>query len=626
LAPDLSPEQRDLLNKVRADWDLADKIHKPWWREAENWIRQYRVYKDWRQAVSSASPRDKLPIIGEGRATWDADLHIPYAFSTVETILAQMLAHRPRMLIEPRDEEALGNVDNMKFLMDAQQERIHYELVLQDIGKDGLILGLGWQKIFWEQDVRERKRLRERKVLSKALPSRSPYAVETVREPKADDWTAVRCEPGDMRWDPYAGRVEDCGFFIHRLWLDEPTIRHRVETGDWTLPEGWTPDDLVGVGKESQAYSETYSARNKISGFTDFNNAERTPYEVWEYHDGERVVTILGRSAVVQIAENPCWGGNYPFQAYRPTTAANGLMPGIGELEPLEHLIREMDTMRTQRRWNVALVLQKVMAYRAGVVDPDDIKIGPGMLIPVNGDPNELLREINFGDIPNSSWREEERLEENINRTSGVSDPITGGGSAGGTATEAQLVRAAASTRIQNKARRIEVEIIQSGGEYAVELNQQKILTNRLIHVPQPPQPYEAERRWAWKAIKPSELMGKMAVKVEGGSTMAENVPQNRQDAMQMANLMRGDPHIQQRKMWEEVIGKFGYEHAEQWLVPEGPQIPPEALQFLQDNGVDPDLIQMALQSAQQQDPTGGQGPAPNEPGDPALEMAQAGP
>lgn len=619
MTPQLAPELDDLLKRVFADWTLAEKLHAPWRKDAEHHYNLFRTYKQFRAALTGASARDKDGIISDGRSIWGEDLHIPYAFSTVETILAQMLAHRPRMLVTPRDEDALGNVDNMAALIDSQQERIHYELILQDVGKDGLITGMGWQKIYWETVTRSRTRLKPRILMP------SQYKRQTVTETEVDDWTAEHVDPFRLRWDPYAGEVDACSFIIHQIFMDERKVRARVESGAWTLPAGWTIDDLLGVGRNAKAYSEAYAPRNAASGYGTWDNKQGSPYEVWEYHDGDRVITILGRAAVVQVADNPCWGGKLPFQVYRPTTAANGMLMGIGEIEPLEHLIREMDELRTQRRHNAALVLHKVLAYHTGVVDPDDIKFGPGMLIGVNGDPNELLREIEVSDIKASGYKEEERLEANIERTSGISDPITGGGAANGTATEAQLVRAAANTRIQNKARRIEVEIIQTGGEYAVELNQQKILENRMLQVPLPPQPYEAERRWAWRAVKPSELMGKMAIRVEGGSTMAENVPQMRQDGMQLMNLFGNHPQINQRRILEESLKKYGFHDPTRLLAPEKPVLSPGVLQKLAEAGVDPQLIDAAIQADEAQQPPGGQVPPPNDGPDPNLQMAQAG-
>ena len=65
------------------------------------------------------------------------------------------------------------------------------------------------------------------------------------------------------------------------------------------------------------------------------------------------------------------WHKQLPFSAFRPTVSGIKTLDGIGEIEPLEDLIQEMDTLRSQRRDNATLVLQKTFAYMDGVVDPE---------------------------------------------------------------------------------------------------------------------------------------------------------------------------------------------------------------------------------------------------------------
>jgi hypothetical protein len=65
-----------------------------------------------------------------------------------------MVAKGPRMIVVPRDEQALGNVRNMKIVVDAQCKQIDYETILQVIGKDGLIYGLGVGKTRWKYETR----------------------------------------------------------------------------------------------------------------------------------------------------------------------------------------------------------------------------------------------------------------------------------------------------------------------------------------------------------------------------------------------------------------------------------------------------------------------------------------
>ena len=67
------------------------------------------------------------------------------------------------------------------------------------------------------------------------------------------------------------------------------------------------------------------------------------------------------------------------------------------------------------------------------------------MAIPVNGDPRDFLFPIPVPELPASSYREEDAIVDDIQRTSGISDPVTGGDvGASETATGVQLVQQAA--------------------------------------------------------------------------------------------------------------------------------------------------------------------------------------
>ena len=107
-----------------------------------------------------------------------------------------------------------------------------------------------------------------------------------------------------------------------------------------------------------------------------------------------------------------------------------------------------------------------------------------------------------------------------------------------------QLVQAAATMRIQNKTRLLENQIIVPQGYEFIALNQRRILTSRDYAIPTEPDPNDPTIP-AWKMVKvgPRELMGRMAIEVEGGSTAPENVPQQRQDAQMFIQLSQ-DPRL----------------------------------------------------------------------------------
>ena len=134
-------------------------------------------------------------------------------------------------------------------------------------------------------------------------------------------------------------------------------------------------------------------------------------------------------------------------------------------------------------------------AYNETAVDADDIVFGPDLAIPVNGDPREFLFPIPVPELPASSYREENGIVDDIQRTSGISDPVTGGDvGASETATGVQLVQAAATMRIQNKTRLLENQIIVPQGYEFVALNQRRILTSRDYSIPERARPQQPER------------------------------------------------------------------------------------------------------------------------------------
>ena len=327
---------------------------------------------------------------------------------------------------------------------------------------------------------------------------------------------------------------------------------------------------------------------------------------MWEYHDGNRVITLLDGCYPVQAGPNPSGVYCMPFQIYRPTVVG-GRFVGISEVEPIRHLQYEINTLRSQRRDAATLSLMRTFAFNETAIDPDDLVFGPNTAIPVNGDPRDFLFPIPVPELPGSSYKEEQAIINDIERTSGISDPVTGADvGASETATGVQLVQAAASMRIQNKTRLLENQIIVPQGYEFVALNQRRILTSRDYYVPEAADPNQPDiPAWRYVKIGPRELMGRMAVEIEGGSTAPENVPQMRADAQQFFSLSQ-DPRMDAQKLLLRGLQLMGIDQAEGYLAPQGAQIPAEIVQqFLGQLGVPPQQFVAFLDQLQAQNGNG---------------------
>jgi hypothetical protein len=598
--PRLQPDDQARLDRALKREHEARGRHEAHRRRWEHFYALWRSYKDLKRDHLRAKPRDVDEVLREGKRAFGESLFIPYVFSIIESTLPRMLSEDPKMLVTPQvihglpDPDVLAqvedNVANVTLLFDVQQRQMRYPLTLQDVAKSGLVYGLGVQKLPWCTEKAGRKKL----VRPTVHTADGPQWVEAPAEQRVifDGPKAEAVDIFDFLWDPYASSIDTARFVIHRTWRDEAYVRRQVESGVWTLPAGVQLKDLCSMGGSSQR-DELWQKRERASGFSTAGANETgrgSVHEVWELHDDGQIMVVVDRAAVVLEGANPYWHGELPFQIFRPTRVPHEFA-GIGEAEAIEDLVEEMNELRTSRRDNARLALQRPFAYFDGLVEPGDIAFGPGIGIPVDGDPREAIFPIPLQDIPASGYQEEANLSRDIERVSGIDDTQSGsGGGAAQTATGVQLVQAAAGIRIQNKTKLLEIEVVGPAAQQMLALNQQKITQERVV--PGPPRPMEDDRPWSWYTIGPEELAGEYVVAPIGGSMAPENVAQKRNDATLLTNMMPVfQGVVDPQKVAPKVLELLGIDQAKTWLVPQEPTIPAHVIEQVAEA-----LRQMALQ------------------------------
>jgi hypothetical protein len=556
-----SEEAKRVLDPILKRQGSAEKRHKPYRRKWNGLYSLFRNQAEFRRWYQTASGSERDTGLQDMRREWAADLCIPFAVELVETIHPRMVSQRPRMFIVPLKGTPEENAENMRLMIDQQQQQVDYELTAQETGKSGLIYGLGVEKHYWRTD------LYPMPVVERGITG----LVEQTRMCGHDDPDCENVDVFDFYWDPFAKDLRNARWAIHRTWRDGNYITKMLVTRKWNNPFGVPPSEIDQSGG-SREFDDIHRARLESAGQDDFTTGDDRRHEVWEYHDGQQVVTVVNRKYVVQVGPKPYPHKGLPFVAYRPTTQGIAELPGLSVIEMVDHLIYEMNAFRGLRLDNAKFAVNRTFFYTDGALDPDDLKAGPGTAVPVLGvDPREALFPLPVNDLPGSSYQEEDRLLADIQRASGISDSVTGASSAGETATGIQMVQAAASVRIQNYARRLEIESMQNGGRIWLALNQWRIRNNRTVMVPHVPEPGEVEQKWAQREIPPEGLAGEMFLGVEAGSPAPENPGEQMQKAQLMMQSFRGDPTIDQRQLFRKVLKLFGVEQPDSWLAPEGP-------------------------------------------------------
>jgi hypothetical protein len=260
----LEGRDRELVGIVERAYHLAEPEHRTFRTKAEGFYKLYRGFTEFaRRARTGARDRDQM--VTAAQEEWGAELFIPFAYSTVETIVPRMIAKGPRMIVVPRDERAVGSVRAMKLVIDAQCKQIDYETVLQVIGKDGLIYGLGVGKTRWRYEQRTQVRAIETLTPGRYQES-APQRVVAF-----DDAVAERVDPFDFMWDPNGDTIDTVEFVIHRLWRSAAQVVRNVRDGVWRAQENdpecpWTLEDLLAGHARTQR-SNVWDERLSAEGY-----------------------------------------------------------------------------------------------------------------------------------------------------------------------------------------------------------------------------------------------------------------------------------------------------------------------------------------------------------------------
>jgi hypothetical protein len=641
MAAELTPEDKALLDK-QLKWftESAEPEHK---QHEKDWDRQDTLYfghkRFVQQHATQATPKGRDGVLRDARKEFGDELHIPYVWATMETVMPRALSNRPKMLWTPRDRVAESNVENVTVVCDAQQERADYELKLQTTFRSAFKHGLGVQKTYWRLDTRDTMALRQ-----------SPETGEWVAAPTQQTaWDDPDCEDVDIHdfyWDRLGDSMRNVPQVMHRTWRDTAYCLAKIDSGAWSNMQlaGVIAEDLTGSTGKAK-YDEAWAARRRAMGFP-ISSPDRDVHEVWEIHvrNTNDKIIIVDRMWVGVVERNPYWHGEMPFQTFCPIEVEHRFC-GLGIIDPIEDLQRELNWLRTDRRWNAMLKLHQAYAYNDGLIDPSAIKIGPGRLVPVNGDPKDLLVPLTVGDIPNSGYQEEAAIRGDIELASGLSESMSGVSSAGETATGVQLVQAAAGLRIQALTNRGVLQLIKPQARQWLALNQQRWTTERDVAFPAVPEPGAAQRFWSLRKVGPAQMQGEFEVKPDGGSMAPENVPQKRNDAMLILQLLSSPAGMQLMDASESlrfILEKIDVPTPELFL--QSPSaIPAETLDVIKNTlvaqaGMDPSgahaLIATALQqtmamkqeAAQQGARAGGQGGAPSGQQTPPQLQNGAGP
>jgi len=428
---------RLVLDRFHASKDMVDKHRTKW----KSWYRLYRSFVD--------NSKDQL----------QTQLFIPLIFSTVEAFLPRIVAQRPRIEVEARNDEDIAAASLHKQVLEYQWDYLRMPMKLVEFCKSSLIFGTAWLKLGWLKKTRKRPF---------PVKQTDPETGQTVTIDNVERDVVVYDAPtadvldiGNVYPDPNGWSVDTCAYICEHTTLEWYEIDERAKPKE----EGGLGWDREAVNKlkklrEAKARADLEADTKNRRG-AEFRNdsptnqdqlAHQFKFDVIEYwEDSRHAVVVLDPEIVLFNGPNPFIHGRKPY-----IRLVDNILPGeilgVGEPEVLESLNLELNAIHNLRLENVIRDVMQMFKVRVGSPAwAANIQFMPQGKIPVQD--MDDIQELFTRGPKTASYREEDMIRLWAQQGSGATDPFMGlqSNSASGTATGATLLNQAASSRVTLK-------------------------------------------------------------------------------------------------------------------------------------------------------------------------------
>ncbi len=391
---------------------------------------------------------------------WQANVTVPYIQAVVETLMPRILDARPEFRVQGRTEDDQARAPKLQQLNDFTWEIARGDRTLEDIVRSALVYGTGYCQTYWKKDVRERKFLNTKDLLSKKL---------TYTKKKKTFYDAPYVEWVDnyaLWYDWHNVTRDNKQYWFKRLILAGETIKRKYPSHDKKKMEmalASNNSDLIDYASIRNEVKSVHEGINKgddyqqlASGLTtDININTDDPdlkmhevFEWWRPHDDEYAV-FVNEVPVLKGGSMPI-----PYDVKEspfieiPYMRMPNEFEGYGIPMVLENPQIMLNMIKNQRLDSTTMSIHKMWIVNPlANIKKEDLVTRPfGIIYSV--DPNGV-KDITFGDIKQSAYKEEEMLKNDMRYASGVDDFSMGVGGGAGSATEIRHLRESTLERIR---------------------------------------------------------------------------------------------------------------------------------------------------------------------------------
>jgi len=583
--------------------------------------RSYKLYIAW--------PGDRAKEIQR----WQSNVSIPYVQGVIETMVPRIIDARPDFSVQGRNKDSQARASKLEGLCNFYWEKAEMDSKVEMLVRAAMTYGTGYLQAYWRKDVRTLKFL-QTDDLTKELTWKEKE--RTFYDAPTADWV----DNYSLWYDWRNVEAKNKRFWFVRRVLTEGEITRRYPMADpdklALLKPGGDISDYASIRQEVKATNTHISRGQEIfsgnfgTGNTYHGDDNSELFEVFEWwRPLDDLYSVMANEIpILKGGEipNPYDFKETPFIDI-PYLKVPGEFEGYGVPMILEYLQIMLNTIKNQRIDAVTLNIHKMWIVNPlANIDKAELVTRPFGII-YSPDPNGV-REVQFSDVKESAFKEEDMLKNDMRYASGVDDASMGSGGQASSATEVRHLRESTIERV-----RLFVNHLGDGfanlQRYWIEMTRQFFTEDMTIRI------VGNDGKVEFPLIEKDDLMGEFDFKSTVLPSIAgQNEVKKKQD-MDLLQLLMQLPFIDPKKLVSKVLFDWNWD-AESIMAEQQPGAPqpgqeqpqedPKVSKSLSFKDLPPDgQVQLAAQAgiklgqgAPQQGPSGtppeAGGPMPGQP------------
>jgi len=471
----------------------------------EKMKRKRRDYeKDW----NDADKQRQMHRSNRNKDEWRSDLKLPDTFSVIETAKSEMIDQSPGIIYRPRESGDILKATKLNKIFEYTWEKANGDLELMNFIDDCLVYGISIGEEYWKHDVQKEKHIDEfdtDKMEPKSWEEKDTVTYDDVYFESIPIWS--------FYWDPVADSLEHARDCAKRLVMTEHDFKKKYDK--------YPKSKKVTAGSDTQ----------RPEWFKPLGNMEDSEIEVIHYYDKiNDLYLILANGVLLTQPDNPI---PYKHKDFPFVRSVDVLLPhsfvGLGEPKIMKSLQEERDTLRNMRLDTTHLNIQTQYIVDDRLeLDDEDLIAKPHSII---RGPVDSIRAVEKIPMFAESYKEEEFLNDDIIKSTGIDIRMQSLGGGGDTATEVAILKESSLKRIRLKLKLLERMALHRLGRLRLSNIQQFYSIPKVVKVIGEEGLEETEQfrnvgfkhpkgSYEWFTAMPDDLIGEYDIIVIPGQTL----------------------------------------------------------------------------------------------------------